>query len=231
MASRCTSLPTILVYLLYFLCLSLYDNVLFANAQSFVPVATRGSISGFIDGKAMYVLGGVNNQIQTTAQYFSLDLSTSWDIASPAYTKLLDGVKNGYNPGALLNDSSTMFIMSDVGTYSYYNVRNGTLTSYTSTNSFNTTYTGLSAVTNPKTGRVYVPNGYLGILSTTPSLLRFDPATKTMDSGEMPTALQELREYSVAWSEFLDAMLFFGGNVNVDPSSALYRYDYADGSW
>ncbi|KAF9210975.1 hypothetical protein BGZ59_008672 [Podila verticillata] len=132
---------------------------------------------------------------------------------------------------ALLNDSSAIFIMSDVGTYSYYNVLNGALTSYTSTNSFNTTYTGLSAVTNPKTGRVYMPNGYLGILSTTPSLLRFDPATKTMDSGEMPTALQELRKYSVAWSEFLDAMLFFGGNVNVDPSSALYRYDYADGSW
>ncbi|KFH65553.1 hypothetical protein MVEG_09029 [Podila verticillata NRRL 6337] len=76
MASRCNSLPTILVYLLYFLCSSLYDSAPFANAQSFVPIATRGSISGFIDGKVMYVLGGVNNQLQTIAQYFSLDLST-----------------------------------------------------------------------------------------------------------------------------------------------------------
>ncbi|KAG0062065.1 hypothetical protein BGZ92_006282, partial [Podila epicladia] len=139
--------------------------------------STRGSVSAFIDGKTMYVHGGFTNSNQITAQSFSLDLSTSWDVTAPAYEKLPDGVRNANNPGALLNDSATLFILADWNYYYYYyyyyyNVLTGQLTGYNvDTNIFNATHSGHAASMHPETGQVYMPYGYYGPLDNGCSLL------------------------------------------------------------
>lgn len=235
MAPRGFTLLTILPYLLYSLLFSIHNNALFANAQpSYIPESTRASVSAFIDGKAMYVHGGYTNDNQTTDQCFSLDLSTSWDVATPAYRSLPRGVKAGLNPGTLLNDSTTLFVMTESG-YNYYNVFNGQLTGYATNlnNGYNLSAANRPAVTNPRTGRVYIPGGYYGRTDTAFSLLRFDPDTKKFDYILMPAALQPMYEYSAAWSDYLDAMLLFGGfdYFSKQASSSLYRYNYGDGSW
>ncbi|KAF9206424.1 hypothetical protein BGZ59_011671, partial [Podila verticillata] len=124
-----------------------------------------------------------------TAQFFSLDLSTSWDVATPAYKQLPDGVKNAWNAGTLLNDSTTLFILAE-SSYYYYNVQNGQLTGYNiGINRVNATLRGYKAVTNPHTGRVYVPFGYRGYFDSANSLLRFDPVAKKVDSVVLPVSL------------------------------------------
>ncbi|KAG0087759.1 hypothetical protein BGZ92_007020 [Podila epicladia] len=233
MVPRSRSLLTILPYLLYFLFSSLLDNTLFANAQSYTPQSTYGSISAFIDGKAMYVHGGFIDGTHTTGQSFVLDLSTSWDLTAPAFNRLPDGLNSGLNPGALLNDSTTLFIMNDTSFY-YYNVRNGQMTSYPTdfSNRLRMFASTRQAATNPKTGRVYIPGGYYA-QDDSFALLRFNPDTKKFDYLNMPVALQSIQEYPVAWVPHLDAMLIFGGvdYKAAQVSSSLYRYNYGDGSW
>ncbi|KAG0078211.1 hypothetical protein BGZ93_003505, partial [Podila epicladia] len=233
MVPRSHSLLTMLPYLLYFLFSFLLANTLFANAQSYTPQSTIGSISAFIDGKAMYVHGGFTDKYNTTGQSFVLDLSTSWDLAAPAYSRLPDGVSSGLNPGALLNDSTTLFIMNDTSFY-YYNVRNGQMSSYPTNlnNRLRMFASACQAVTNPRSGQVYIPGGYFGQDSLY-ALLRFNPETKLFDYTTMPVALQSFQDSSVAWAPHLDAMLWFGGvdHKAARVSSSLYRYNYRDGSW
>ncbi|KAF9330779.1 hypothetical protein BG006_006289, partial [Podila minutissima] len=211
MATRSHSLLAILPIFLYLLLSSLHDNTLFANAQTYTPRSTSGSVSAFIDGKALYVHGGTLDDSSTIAQSFALDLSTSWDLTAPAYKQLPDGINNGYNPGALLNDSTTLFIMNDT-TFYYYNVRNGQTTGYPINLSNRVLMRGsaLQAATNPGTGRVYIPRGYYG-QDNLYALLRFDPDTKKFDYITMPVEMQNMVEYPVAWVPHLDAMLIFGG--------------------
>jgi hypothetical protein len=191
-------------------------------------------VSAFIDGKAMYVHGRYTTLNETTSQSFSLDLSTSWGVATPAYTMLPNGVKSGYNPGALLNDSTTLFILADTSYY-YYNVQNGQLTGFNpgSSNTVNATNSGNQAATDLKTGRVYVPYGYAGYFDSAFSLLRFDPGEKKVDSVKLPADFLTLDKFSVSWSEHLDAMLMFAGVYpkTKQMTNSLYRYNYDDGSW
>ncbi|KAF9272199.1 hypothetical protein BGZ74_005379, partial [Mortierella antarctica] len=197
MSLRSHSPLTILPIFLYLLLSSLHDNTLFANAQTYTPRSTYGSVSDFIDGKAMYVHGGRIDMYQTTAQSFVLDLSTSWDLATPAYKRLPDGLNSGSRPDALLNDSTTLFIMNDTSFY-YYNVRNGQLTSYPANLNNRQRMFTRKAVANPGTGRVYIPSGYYGP-DDLYALLRFNPDTKKFDYFTMPSALQNTQEYPAAW--------------------------------
>lgn len=233
MAPRGHILLTILPYILCFLFSSLHNDALFANAQSYTPQSTRGSISAFIDGKAMYVHSGFIDLDRTTSQSFVLDLSTSWDVATPAYKQLPNGINSGLIPGALLNDSTTLFIMNDTNFY-YYNVRNGQLTSYPTNfdNRLRMFASTRQAVTNPRTGWVYIPGGYYG-QDNLYSLLRFDPDKKKFDYTTMPAALQNIQEFPVVWVPQLDAMLLFGGldYKAAQVSNSLYRYNYGDISW
>ncbi|KAF9369216.1 hypothetical protein CPB97_003772, partial [Podila verticillata] len=229
MASRSPSFLTILPLLLFFLfSSSLHDNLLFANAQSYTPEGTAGPVSAFIDGEVMYVHGGINLS-QVTAQSFSLNLSTSWDVATPAYKQLPDGVKNAFNAGTLLNDSTTLFILVEPSYY-YYNVKNGQLTGYSVGTNRNATHAGSKAVTNPHTGQVYVPFGDNSHLDSAYSLLRFDPVTKKVESIVLPVSLPYVMRYSAAWSDYLDAMLMFGGIGDPGSTSSLFRYNYVDSS-
>lgn len=58
-----------------------------------------------------------------------MDLLTSWDVSSTAYKQLPDGLRAGYNLGALLNDGITLFLMYETSFY-YYSLQNDQLTGY-----------------------------------------------------------------------------------------------------
>lgn len=230
MAPRSPSLLTILPLLFFLFSSSLHVKLLCANAQSYTPEGTAGPVSAFIDGEVMYVHGGIKNMSGMTAQFFSLDLSTSWDVATPAYKQLPDGVENAWNAGTLLNDSTTLFILVEPSYY-YYNVKNGQLTGYSVGTNRNATHAGQRAVTNPHTGQICVPFGDNSHLDSAYSLLRLDPVAKKVDSVVLPVSLPYLSRYSAAWSDYLDAMLMFGGIYNSTPISSLFRYNYADLTW
>lgn len=209
MAPRSPSLLTIVPLFLFFLFTSsLHDNLLFANSQSYTPEAFAAPASAFIDGKVMYVHGGFIGSEQMTAQVFSLDLSISWDVATPAYKQLPNGIKTGWHTDTLLNDSTTFLILAESSFY-YYNIHNGQLTRYNISNSLvNATFSRGKAMTNPRTGRVYVPYGHYVYPGDVFSLLRFDPDAKKIELMSLPVSQPSVVQYSAAWSDYLDAMFF-----------------------
>ncbi|KAF9206425.1 hypothetical protein BGZ59_011672 [Podila verticillata] len=212
-----------------------FTNTFLTKAQSFTPVTTWGSTSAFVEGKALYIQGGVNSNDDTTPQSYSIDLSTAWSTSSPAYKKLPNSVNDYLYPATLLNDNSTLYMISN-GTHYYYDVLTGDLTQLITANNINGTNSGIKGVTDPSTGIVYVPNGYYGPQDKAASLLKFSPSSKTSTSGAMPPALLNILMYAVSWSNSLGTFLVHGGrtqganNIN-DMKNALFRYNITDGSW
>lgn len=215
------------------LLLSLNTLLLSTHAQSFTPITTWGSVSVYIEGKALYVQGGVDDTNSTTPQSYSLDLSTAWDVSSPAFKKLPPGVNDYLHPGALLNDNSTLYMISN-GTHYYYNLLTGDLAQFTTANRLNGTNTGLKGLTDPTTGIVYVPSGYYGALDAVGSLLKYSPGAKTSTPGSMPTGLLNITMYAAGWNTMLSSFFVYGGRTRgtIDGmQNGLFRYNVADGSW
>ncbi|KAG0022857.1 hypothetical protein BGZ82_010892 [Podila clonocystis] len=207
--------------------------LLFTHAQSYTPFTTWGSVSVFIEGKALYVQGGVTATNSTTSQSYSLDLSTAWDVSSPAFKKLPPGVDDYLHLGALLTDNSTLYMISNA-THSYYNLLTGDLTQFTTANRLNGTNSGLKGLTDPTTGIIYVPNGYYGSADTVGSLLKYSPGAKTSTPGSMPTGLSNITMYAASWNTLLSTFLVHGGRTrgSIDGmQNGLFRYNVADGSW
>ncbi|KAG0021876.1 hypothetical protein BGZ81_008754 [Podila clonocystis] len=207
--------------------------LLFTQAQSYTPFTTWGSVSAFVEGVALYVQGGVIATNSTTSQSYSLDLSTAWNVSSPAFKKLPPGVDDYLHLGALLTDLSTLYMISN-GTHSYYNVLTGDLTQFTTANRLNGTNSGLKGLTDPTTGTIYVPNGYYGGSDTVGSLLKYSPGAKTSTPGSMPTGLLNITMYAASWNTLLSTFLVHGGRTrgSIDGmQNGLFRYNVADGSW
>ncbi|KAG0094265.1 hypothetical protein BGZ93_007423, partial [Podila epicladia] len=224
--------PAFLAPLLGFL-LSLNTLLLFTHAQAFTPETTWGSVSAFIEGKALYIQGGATPANLTTSQSYSLDLSTAWDVSSPAFKKLPPGVDDYLHASALLNDNTTLYMISN-GTHNYYNLLTGELTQFTTANRLNGTNSGLKGLTDPTTGIVYIPSGYYSALDTVGSLLKYSPGAKTSTPGSMPSGLQSVSMYAASWNTHLSTFLVFGGRTRgtIDGMlNGLFQYNIANGSW
>ena len=216
------------------LILSITNTFLLTHAQSFTPVTTWGSISDFVEGKALYIQGGVGTDY-TTPQTYAIDLSTAWNVSSPAYQMLPNGINDYLFPAALLNDKSTWYMISN-GTHYYYNLPTGQLTPLAplaTSNAINGTNTGLKGVTDPRTGIVYVPNGYFSGPGGDYMLLKFSPGNMTSTPGIMPTALFRISLYAISWSDNLGTFLVYGGRTwdTQNVTNVLMLYNIADGSW
>ncbi|KAG0338935.1 hypothetical protein BG004_007029 [Podila humilis] len=214
---------------------SLHAIILLASAQSFVPETTYGSASGFIDGKVLFVQGGRTASNQTTDQSYSLDLSTTWEVATPPFKKLPPGLKSAFHPGTLLKDGTNFLLVGDKASY-YYDVTSGTMTPQTSLNQLNGTDSRLQAAMDPKTGIVYVPNGHATLGLDSRSLLVWSPDSRTAASSGMPMSFPKTG-YAAAWSSVKNNMLVFGGDFGrgtLSDSLNLFQpssTSATDGSW
>ncbi|KAF9347012.1 hypothetical protein BGX26_001468, partial [Mortierella sp. AD094] len=202
--------------------LSLATCAISVQAQSYQPQQVYLPASVFVEGKALYVLGGYLFPNETTlSQMFYLDLSTSWSTTSPTYKRLADGINTAQVPSALV-DSNTWCIFSGVSAY-LYNFAAG---NWTNVGSDNSLYKwGTSAAANPDTGRVYVPNGYYYL--NVVDLLVYYTADKTFHYNTMQPGLASVLNYNAVWAPTIKSMLVFGGNVagTWNNKNDLYAYD------
>ncbi|KAF9127946.1 hypothetical protein BGW39_005457 [Mortierella sp. 14UC] len=178
------------------------------HAQSYQPIPVHWSLSVFIEGQAMWVMGGLNNVNDVlTGQMFSIDLSTSWNTSSPAYKRLPDGLVTRDMASALMADNQNWFILSNSTAYKYNLATSGWTTIKRNSNFWGGT---VRAATDPETGRVYVPNGYYSLL-TGNTMLSYRPNLDEFYYHDKQPNLENLEVYSVAWSAGLRSMLLFGG--------------------
>ncbi|KAF9079587.1 hypothetical protein BGX27_006220, partial [Mortierella sp. AM989] len=178
------------------------------HAQSYQPIPVHWPTSVFIEGQAMWVMGGLTNTNSVlTGQTFSIDLSTSWSTSSPAYKRLPDGLVSRDFASALMADNRNWFILSNSTAYKY-----NLATSSWITIEENSNYWGGSvrAATDPGNGDVYIPNGY-NTLSSGRTILIYNPHLNDFYYDYKQPNLEKLDVFSVAWSAGLKSMLLFGG--------------------
>ncbi|KFH63122.1 hypothetical protein MVEG_11159 [Podila verticillata NRRL 6337] len=196
------------------------------HAQAFVPVTTYNSASVFIEGKAFYIQSGISSAAKTL-QAFSIDLSKSWNVTNPLYTKMQDGIFSEATPNALLSDGESWFLVANTTHSATYNVRTGAITYKASTFAFNTS-PGLRAATDPEKDNIIIPNG-AGTLPSATAVLngRSDTSYLTLAFTEIPPY-----GYSIAWSASAKTAFFVGGLTGGLPPPFFGRWvNSVNGTW
>lgn len=176
----------------------------------FSPIVTWGPAFVVVQGKAFYIQGG-----QTTADYnfinipqaFSIDLSKPWDVTSPPYTKMQDGIAAYQHPNALMSDNESWLILANQTMYTY-SLTNGPTTAPTPVPEAILSQ-GFGAVINPVSSSLFVPNG--NNASGTQSSLEYSPQGAKPRSIATFPALVGYRFYAIARSNS-NAAYVFGGN-------------------
>lgn len=203
-------------------------------AQSFQPIRTYWATSVFVEGQAMYVLGGrQNSDERISGQFFSLDLSTSWNMTSPLFRSFSDGYWILGGGGTLSKDKKDWLIFGNRSIYNY-NFDSSTWSILYDTQPNLWWWNGLSAVTDPDTGRIFVPNGLKDRNDNKTSLLIVYPediALKTWHTNVMEPRLVNVTLYSLAWAPMLNGFLLFGGwEVTSNTTlGSLYTYSIRRG--
>ncbi|KAG0085364.1 hypothetical protein BGZ93_009193 [Podila epicladia] len=170
----------------------------------------------------------------TLRQTYSVDLSTSWNITAPKYTKMKDGIYDYKFPNALMKDGVNWFAISNQNYYTY-NLNTGDLTPKGPVANLNNV-TGIRAAMEPASGDMILPNGYNSTLNIASSMW-FSPSESKVDSIPPYSGTTGLLEYGIVWSESAKAFFIFGGLVKSPygeygtVSSAFMKYDPATKAW
>ncbi|GJJ68518.1 hypothetical protein EMPS_00864 [Entomortierella parvispora] len=212
------------IFTLATLCSTLCSIV---QSQGFQPTTAWGSASAFVEGQTFVIQGGSNGTF-TIPQTFSIDLSSSWDISSVPYRRLLDGPSDYKHSASLLNDHKNWFVLSN-GTGLEYTIPPDTWRSLGGSAEVSRTR-GLGAATDPDTGMIYVPNGFL-VNATTTQMFQFDVINNVLNSVDMHPALVNMVSYAIAWSGQAKKMFLFGGAVSGtnNVNGAMYSWDPING--
>ncbi|KAI9234082.1 MAG: hypothetical protein BYD32DRAFT_424289 [Podila humilis] len=210
--------------------LSSTPSTLVYSQTPFTPLTTWGSASVYIEGKAFYVQAGrINGAQGWSPQVFSINLNTSWSIASPAYTHMPDGLPDSHVfPNALMQDGKTWFIFKNNSLFTY-DLTTGILKQ----GAVIVTYTGthaLSAARDPVTGEMVIPGGFYSspLQNTT---MRFSPERLTSTSVPAFSEIDNRRYVAMAASESAKAVFSFGGLVGGNVMSSFVRLDSSAASW
>ncbi|KAF9349248.1 hypothetical protein BGX34_001892 [Mortierella sp. NVP85] len=183
-----------LAYIIFFL--SFYLSTL---VQSYQPVLTYNPSSAFVDGKALYVVGGYLDSGTITPQIFMIDLSVSWNTDSPVYTELPNGNACYSCASAISADGQNLFVLGDS--------QGRTLNLQSKQWSHVFTFNGagrISAATDPLSGKFYIP---ITNLETARLMLILDLRNnfQPLDTDyEIPL----WNWYKVAWNTLLNKLLF-----------------------
>lgn len=195
---------------------------LMSSSHAFTPASYWGMSSVFIEGKTMLVHGGATTANNATCQTFSLDLSTNWTAAAPAFTPLTDGFQDYGFFSSLLNDNDTWFLVTDQIAWTYY-IHNDTWTMLGGYNLTNKAK-GLAAVTNPKTGLVYIVNGLDNNGSV--SMQVWNAVADSISSVPTHPKLANVVNFAVSWSTRRGSVLIHGGVVSQSNVIQRTLYEY-----
>ncbi|KAG0286990.1 hypothetical protein BGZ98_004843, partial [Dissophora globulifera] len=191
---------------------------------------------------ALYIEGGFDTD--TSSQFFSIDLSTSWPTSSPAWSTLKNGqsaahlalapisaASNGGSKGSLL----TIGGMGNVAFFGSYDIGGKAWSNLTTVKPPYTYLEGQAAASDPNTGLVYIIGGFGN--NTFNQLSVFDPKTRSTVSQASATAATSLTDVGAVWVSSRNTVLTFGGS-RAPPAdtvglgtSDLNEYDPSSKSW
>ncbi|KAG0023235.1 hypothetical protein BGZ81_008193 [Podila clonocystis] len=221
--------------------LALVSSLSLATAQA--PSGVRRMGYTQLDDK-LFIQGGFDTD--SSSQFFSLDLSTSWPDSTPVWSELRDGQSTTHlalattsvgGKGSLLAiggyGAPTFFSAYDIGTNTWANI-SGVRNPYRELE-------GHAAVTDPSSGLVYIVGGFTNTsngTNTYNSLAVYNPGTKSMVSQQAAASLAtSLSDVGAVWSTKRNTMLTFGGSLAnpTNPAAVspgvVNEYDPNSKSW
>ncbi|KAF9201935.1 hypothetical protein BGZ49_007866 [Haplosporangium sp. Z 27] len=212
--------------------LLLISSALISNVQSYQPLVTFAASSTFIEGQAIYILGGVvvanvsPTSVNFIQQSFMIDLSQPWNTSNPVYKQLPNGPEATAYAASLSPNGQDLFTLAN-GTIYMLDLKSSSWSPIL-TNPNISRSNGLSAVTDPNAGMVYVPYGYNSIdnlNSTSTSMLVINLNTKVVNSIPIDPRLDSSYFYATVWSAQYSSMFILSSG----PSGNLFTYTSALG--
>ncbi|KAF9197233.1 hypothetical protein BGZ49_002425 [Haplosporangium sp. Z 27] len=191
------------------------------NNHTFQPSVKTGSLSTYVDGKGMYILGGQSGAGQSySTQAFMIDLSVPWNVSNPAYKSLVNGPVGFYQMASALSPDGNTWFAQNGNTAFFYDFTSSkwsTIPSTTTSGQSLNSNLGLGAATDPNTGIIYVPNGLVS--SSGQYMLRVHP-DETIDSVAMSSQISKTPSPTVAWSSNRQSMIYFD-----ESTSNMFAYN------
>ena len=138
--------------------------ILSARAQSYQPMCTSEATYTSLEGRGLYIQGGICKPEWVTPQAFMIDLSESWDISNPKYKELPSGRHQHHSPSGITSDGKLWTILTDIpgsdqGSYgSRYNATSNSWDDLFQFDTYSISY--LTGATDHKTDMMYIPFGY-----------------------------------------------------------------------
>ncbi|KAK3839625.1 MAG: hypothetical protein J3R72DRAFT_178066 [Linnemannia gamsii] len=220
------------------------------NAQKGFPIGTRRVGFATLDD-VLYIQGGFDSE--TSAQFVSLDLSSSWPTSTPAWTILKDGQytshltlapisagTNGGSKGSILSIGGMPTPGGGVPIFlTMYDINSAAWTPLNGVKSQYPALEGHAAISDPNTGLIYLLGGYNGTTAANfiyNSLTVFDPKSRMMVSQQSGTAANSLTDVGAVWLPGRNTILTFGGS-RAPPAGTnavgndVMEYDVASKTW
>ncbi|KAF9276557.1 hypothetical protein BGZ74_003597, partial [Mortierella antarctica] len=202
-------------------------------------------------GDKLFIQGGFETSYST--QFFSLDLSTSWSDASPAWTKLRDGQSTTHLALTTISGGGKDSILAISGTdapvfFSAYDIEANTWANISGVaRNLYKELEGHAAVTDPTSGLVYIVGGFMSGTTTYNSLSVYNPGTKSLasqqaaaslatslidagaeTSGDVPSARLD---HCMVATEDGSKIVVFGGTDGVTFNKDIYILDLEKAKW
>lgn len=179
-----------------------------AYAQKYQPIPVGDACSAFVEGRALYVVGGGNATSSTSTQAFMLDLSVSWSTSDPVFKKLRDGPAVSHLPCTLSSNGEDLFMLAQ-GVGHIYSVKSNSWTVGQKTNVIGN---GRAAATDPGSGLIYVADGALDSAGRQ-LLMSLDLKAGTIITTVMPDLKMSIFTTG-AWCAPLKSMLVVSMSYN-----------------
>jgi hypothetical protein len=184
--------------------LALGVSIVSVHAQPYQPTCTREAAYASLEGRGLYILGGVAKSL--TAEAYMIDLSESWDVNKPKYKRLPDGYNHNYSPSGITSDGKLWTVL--IG----YQAKRYSSESNTWKEIFQFGNHGLYALTGAtdhKTNMMYIPFGYANADGTR-GMLRVDLKTGDTTSDRRLFAPSFAAKYATAWNPLRKSLIYIG---------------------
>jgi hypothetical protein len=175
----------------------------FVQAQLYQPYLTVQMGTTFADGKALYVLGGNNDQRQRSSQTFMIDLSVSWATSSPVYKELPWVTPCQRCPTAMSSDGRRLLLFAYQTGY-VFDIQSNMWTQFLSYMDV----LGYVAVTDPVTGKVFIPCLVYNLVGQETGMMIMDSKSYTYRIDNTTAASRSSKGTAITWNAVLKKVLF-----------------------
>ncbi|KAF9158675.1 hypothetical protein BGX20_003267 [Mortierella sp. AD010] len=186
----------------------------------------------------LYIAGGLTGTSDNPvlySQFFSLDLTTPWNVSNPAWKQLHDGPRQNIFPAVFSADQKTMITFHSGTTFAeLYSVDQDiwTLSQLVVVGGGNQ---GIDAVTDPNTGLVYLAGGYSDPYRQSMDTYSFVNDALVQTALPAPTtALPNRAYYTNIWTSKRNSILYFGGynsSLGLISSNSITEFVPSTNTW